>query len=65
MVEVRELIDVSRWVDDSSHGGRATSSEAPRYGGAGIVNPCREEGWKLPGESAVLFSVERPSEKAS
>ena len=41
------------------------SSEAPRYGGAGIVNPCREEGWKLPGESAVLFSVERPSEKAS
>jgi maltooligosyltrehalose trehalohydrolase len=41
------------------------SSDAPRYGGAGIVNPCREEGWKLPGESAVLFSVERPSEKAS
>ena len=41
------------------------SSDAPRYGGAGIVNPCREEGWKLPGESAVLFSVERPPEKAS
>ena len=41
------------------------SSDAPRYGGAGIVNPCREEGWKLPGESAVMFSVERPSEKAS
>ena len=41
------------------------SSEAPRYGGAGIVNPCREEGWKLPGESAVLFSVMHQSEKAS
>ena len=40
------------------------SSDAPRYGGPGIVNPCREEGWKLPGESAVLLSATRTSEKA-
>ena len=41
------------------------SSDDPHYGGPGIVNPCREDGWKLPGESAVLFSVMHPSEKAS
>ena len=32
------------------------SSGGPRYGGRGIVNPYTEEGWKLPGESALLFS---------
>jgi maltooligosyltrehalose trehalohydrolase len=41
------------------------ASDAPRYGGTGIVNPCREEGWKLPGESAVLLSAPRASEKVS
>lgn len=32
------------------------SSDDPRYGGPGIINPCGEEGWTLPGEGAVLFS---------
>jgi maltooligosyltrehalose trehalohydrolase len=41
------------------------SSDAPRYGGRGIVNPCREEGWNLPGESAVLLGALRASEKVS
>jgi maltooligosyltrehalose trehalohydrolase len=41
------------------------SSDAPRYGGPGTVNPCREEGWKLPGESAVLLSALHASEKVS
>jgi maltooligosyltrehalose trehalohydrolase len=31
------------------------SSDDPRYGGSGIVNPCTEEGWRLPGASAVFF----------
>ncbi len=32
------------------------SSDDPRYGGSGIINPCGKGGWTLPGESAVLFS---------
>ncbi|MGE5443159.1 MAG: malto-oligosyltrehalose trehalohydrolase [Ignavibacteriales bacterium] len=32
------------------------SSDDPRYGGPGITNPCSKRGWRLPGESAVLFS---------
>ncbi len=32
------------------------SSDDPRYGGSGIINPCDKGGWTLPGESAVLFS---------
>lgn len=32
------------------------SSGDSRYGGRGIVNPCGEEGWMLPGETAVFFS---------
>jgi maltooligosyltrehalose trehalohydrolase len=38
------------------------SSDAPRYGGLGVENPCRENGWRLCGESAVLFkpSSSRP-----
>jgi maltooligosyltrehalose trehalohydrolase len=32
------------------------SSDDPRYGGPGIINPCGEEGWMLPGESAAFFS---------
>jgi len=33
------------------------SSDAPRYGGPGIINPCGEEGWRLPGASAVFLSA--------
>ncbi len=32
------------------------SSDDPRYGGPGTINPCGEKGWRLPGESAVFFS---------
>jgi maltooligosyltrehalose trehalohydrolase len=32
------------------------SSDDPRYGGPGITNSCGKRGWRLPGESAVLFS---------
>ncbi|MGE5444214.1 MAG: malto-oligosyltrehalose trehalohydrolase [Ignavibacteriales bacterium] len=32
------------------------SSDDPRYGGPGIINPCGKRGWRLPGESAVFFS---------
>ncbi|MGH7961239.1 MAG: DUF3459 domain-containing protein, partial [Candidatus Binatia bacterium] len=37
------------------------SSDDPRYEGPGIINPCGEEGWRVPGASATLFSVERRS----
>ena len=33
----------------------AWSSDAPRYGGPGVVDPDRPDGWCLPGESAALF----------
>lgn len=33
------------------------SSDAARYGGPGCVNPCHEDGWTLPGQSAVLLSA--------
>ncbi len=33
------------------------SSDAARYGGPGVVNPCQENGWRLSGESAVLFKA--------
>ena len=33
------------------------SSDAARYGGPGIVNPCHENGWRVPGECAVLFKA--------
>ena len=41
------------------------SSDAPRYGGPGVVNPCREDGWSLPSESAVLIkaSSSRPKSR--
>lgn len=32
------------------------SSEAPEYGGAGIVNPCRSDGWHLGALCAVLLA---------
>ena len=31
------------------------SSDAPRYDGPGAVDPCSEEGWRIPGESATLL----------
>jgi maltooligosyltrehalose trehalohydrolase len=39
------------------------SSDAPIYGGPGIVNPCQEDGWYLPANSAVLLVAHytRPS----
>jgi maltooligosyltrehalose trehalohydrolase len=36
------------------------SSDDPRYGGPGIINPCSKEGWRLPGASAVLCAADRP-----
>ena len=33
------------------------SSDAPRYGGPGALNPCREDGWRLPGSCAVLLTA--------
>jgi maltooligosyltrehalose trehalohydrolase len=35
------------------------SSDDPRYGGPGIINPCGREGWRLPGASAVFFAADR------
>lgn len=31
------------------------SSDEPHYGGFGVVNPCGEAGWVIPGESAALL----------
>lgn len=31
------------------------SSDEPQYGGFGVVNPCGEAGWVIPGESAALL----------
>jgi maltooligosyltrehalose trehalohydrolase len=36
------------------------SSDDPRYDGPGIINPCGEKGWRLPGGSAVLLAAEKP-----
>jgi maltooligosyltrehalose trehalohydrolase len=33
------------------------SSEHPRYGGAGIINPLTEGGWRIPAASASLFQA--------
>jgi maltooligosyltrehalose trehalohydrolase len=33
------------------------SSEHPRYGGAGIINPLTEDGWRIPAASASLFQA--------
>jgi maltooligosyltrehalose trehalohydrolase len=35
------------------------SSEHPRYGGSGILNPLTEEGWHIPAASATLFRAEK------
>jgi maltooligosyltrehalose trehalohydrolase len=34
------------------------SSEHPRYGGLGALNPCGDEGWRLPSDSAALLRAE-------
>jgi maltooligosyltrehalose trehalohydrolase len=36
------------------------SSDDPRYDGPGIINPCGEKGWRLPGGCAVLLAAEQP-----
>lgn len=38
----------ARWV-------LAWSSEHTRYGGLGVLDPCRESGWRLPSDSATLM----------
>jgi maltooligosyltrehalose trehalohydrolase len=40
----------------------AWSSEAPRYGGGGVVSPLRQDGWYVPGHSAALFAARERSE---
>ena len=34
------------------------SSEHPRYGGSGIINPLTDEGWHIPAANATLFRAE-------
>jgi maltooligosyltrehalose trehalohydrolase len=36
----------------------AWSSDDPCYDGPGLVNPCQDDGWRLPGECAVLLRAE-------
>ena len=33
------------------------SSDAPEYGGPGVIEPLTETGWVIPGESAALYSA--------
>lgn len=33
------------------------SSDDPRYGGPGIINPCDVNGWHIPGASAAFFTA--------
>ncbi len=35
------------------------SSDDPRYGGPGIINPLTDHGWNIPGTSAALFCAKR------
>ncbi len=35
------------------------SSDHPRYGGPGIVNPLTETGWRIPGATATFFAAEK------
>lgn len=35
------------------------SSDAPRYGGPGIIEPLTEHGWRLPAESATFYTITR------
>ncbi|MBS0170704.1 MAG: malto-oligosyltrehalose trehalohydrolase [Nitrospira sp.] len=34
------------------------SSDEPRYGGPGVIDPLSAEGWRVPAESAVLYRTE-------
>lgn len=34
------------------------SSDEPRYGGPGVIDPLSDEGWRLTAESAVLYRTE-------
>jgi maltooligosyltrehalose trehalohydrolase len=36
----------------------AWSSEAPRYGGLGALNPCGSAGWRLPADCATLLRAD-------
>ncbi|MFT3856656.1 MAG: malto-oligosyltrehalose trehalohydrolase [Aquabacterium sp.] len=33
------------------------SSDHPAHGGAGLIDPCEADGWRLPGESACLMTA--------
>jgi maltooligosyltrehalose trehalohydrolase len=35
------------------------SSDHPRYGGPGIINPLSEQGWRIPAATATLFRAEK------
>ena len=41
-----------------AHWALAWSSEAPRYGGLGALNPCGSAGWRLPADCATLLRAE-------
>jgi len=38
------------------------SSEDPKYGGLGTFPPSGDDNWRIPGNAAVVFSSEAPSE---
>jgi maltooligosyltrehalose trehalohydrolase len=37
------------------------SSDHPMYGGSGVVNPLSDQGWRIQGGSATVFSARRPA----
>ena len=37
------------------------SSEDPRYGGCGTAPPDTEEGWRIPGEAALVLAPSEPA----
>jgi maltooligosyltrehalose trehalohydrolase len=37
------------------------SSDDPRYAGHGVIEPCTQDGWRLPGENATLLAAGRPA----
>jgi maltooligosyltrehalose trehalohydrolase len=36
------------------------SSDHPRYGGPGTINPLSDHGWRIPAATATLFRPEKP-----
>jgi maltooligosyltrehalose trehalohydrolase len=36
------------------------SSEHPRYGGSGILDPLTDRGWRIPAATATLFRAAKP-----